>query len=499
MQTRITVAPALTYKDEIYNESINRTSVIVLDRLQVNLVPCNKNITYSKDYLARTYSTRIEGKYKITDSIILALNRNGLPGFSYSLKVYCNDVLVGEMGITPYGRGIDTRLINFRLDNRLLYTENWLQYYDNVKQALDLEFRSFNYVEIAYDSHGKYPLIKHLIDNSTDKDIGAENHKYKKVTRTTAVPTERGYRVGSSTSSKLLLVYIKLRPGKETDKPHIDDLYKVIGMNTKQQIDRVEARLRNKFLHRYQLTEEDFTNPVVLEQLFADAVGNDLSYYVISSMYHDHHGNKKYSERIDLIDLTKLTGTSITKRIPIPVKEEVKIRRSFTITFKKLLTNYLREGRMEDLVYLRHYISQECNAIVPIAGHHISDDHDMNQALNREKYKALVNICIDDYDGIINGEVLERMETVVGKLFETKEDNTVVAQVTRKPIHVYPPIKDTWRVQREKVKSKVKTKTIRVRVDEIMYTQFKEICEKKESSYSSVIRNLIDKLLMSEV
>ncbi len=197
--------------------------------------------------------------------------------FDKTCHVFIENELIGQIyfAYNNKWRYANSNVIIFEIENHILYQLHWPSKVRRIEDVLNIKFLKYNSMDIAIDGNG---IVKKL-NRYTSSD------KYKRSVTirvglnwndTTKVVV--GNTLGSRLSDKYISTYDKVSEILNSGKHYITQWWELAGMDISQQIERCEARFKEKELRDVDRRIESLENPVNLATIFKNKVGKYLEF-----------------------------------------------------------------------------------------------------------------------------------------------------------------------------------------------------------------------------
>ena len=386
-----------------------REYTLTIDRIILNLVPLRNEFEFNYSFI-RQYPQQ-QDYYLISEVISLKKNSKRIEkNFLHTFSIYVDGVQVGELS-TDSRIYNGSELIKLSFLNPIYYTFDWYNLYLTVAEALDLKLYNVSYVEIAYDGYDLHNRYKDLYLNSTI--CNQYDYKPTNTISISSLHNHSEFVTGSRNTGKAIAIYNKSLDIQDNNKGYIAMYHSLNGLDTSRQIDRVELRLKNDYIKKYNIRLEDLTTQAGLEAIFKLFTQDSLSFFDLNSKYYDSNRNKKYKQ-VDLIDYSLFNGKEFTK---VDVKASTESsNRAIKNAYKRLLYNYIDTGKHEYYNALEVFISSPENYLTSTPFESFFGCMDLADT-NKTEYRELTIKYIKQYDYAPTPEILHRLETMVDRLF----------------------------------------------------------------------------------
>jgi hypothetical protein len=408
------VGYTLSNKGGLHNEEKHKYAISI-DRIRINAEARDQNEVFNFSSLEDKYKINKGGIYNINNIFFLKLRKKSEGNYRYTLDLSFDGKKIGKLSLDNYSNQYN-HLVKLEFLNDVHYSigKGWYWYFEKICKALSLKLHNISYLEIALDLPDVFDRFEYLHLNSTM--CKRKLYKHNGRIKLNVLCNYREYIVGMKSTGKWIAIYNKTKEIEANDKIYITEFHKLKGLDTNKQIDRIELRMDNRWLKKYNITIEMLVNEEGLCSIFKEYTKDSLSFSDLAAKQYDKHRNVKY-ERIDLLDYSIFDSKPLDKPERKQKVTVGKSNRSTTNAFKHHLYTYLAEGRKDDVENLRDFISRETNWII---GYHAYSSHfgvlEELEQLNLSEYRKLLKRYIREYEGAIDVHVLWRMNNAEAEL-----------------------------------------------------------------------------------
>lgn len=212
--------------------------------------------TIALDWLQLSFRGGIQWKgedsvYRISSELILRDLKHGSKHFVRMAEVILNGELIGNVQFNPRNTEIlDLDSVIFKADNRILYLEKYMNKIMDFVELTNLRFKHISQIDIALDAEqegkGMFEFVDKLRRNTirnlgqADYTVQVDSHNKLKY-----------FRMGSSSSNKLVRCYYKKVELIKSQKNYIREFWEFNDMDTQKEVERVEISMRKKELYKY--------------------------------------------------------------------------------------------------------------------------------------------------------------------------------------------------------------------------------------------------------
>ena len=318
------------------NKGENQT--IVCDNLELNF---KGNIPYDSNYKER--------KYSFNDNCYIFFHSSGNQMYEVLADLYIDDRRIGELRFAPRKSFFDSDLINFKMDNIHLYSDNFVNYVTYIIEVLHFDLMYINHIDIASDT------IKHNIISFTDEYLYKSqyqsnyNIKHKgKITKDSITTDNKGIiHWDKINATKYIKIYNKSQElidnVKHNKSGYIQYFWEQHGLDyTNNVVERFELTL--KAIHSKLIDYKRLNDSNYLASIMKSHCSN---FYEFEKTTIDHQ--KKYIKDVTPIAFNSFNTTKIDKYKYEPTFS----LRSEKIVLKSLFIDYLRTKHIASNQYVK--------------------------------------------------------------------------------------------------------------------------------------------------
>jgi len=427
--------PCVTNKEDLTNgKHLNLAEYMVcLDKLALNLAPLNENKIFNYMALQTNFEQNEVGGFDIGDSYCLYRNNQQERNYTYSYNINRQDEHVGTIHLNS--RLPNKKQVKLEIENQVFYHEGtgWYKHYLNLCGLLGLKLNNITEVHLALDAPGMYNWFHDKYYNSTciERIPNAveplPEPLYKPVFTTTIdghMKTE--FLIGDKKAGKVVALYKKHSEIKHSKKNYITDAHINNGLSINEGIDRLEARLVNKWLSKYYIKLDDLNSPTGLERVLATAVKEIGFRDLKAPRIRDRNDNYKFVCYY-LINPGMFKAKPLERVMKHKNTKDIRTERAITNTFKANFDEYIRIGRLQGKWHLRYYIDCEEN-FIGTDRHNRHNGLISNRELSRGKYMGLVKRYVKNYTRDrkeLDNAMVGRLKTVEHDLFGNTDAVTI--------------------------------------------------------------------------
>ncbi len=187
------------------------------------------------------YYDNPEVRYCFGTELVLVQKEMGTRLFKYGYEVFLKDKSFGAIYCSPRSKILERKLIQFKLNNNVLYEAGFLNDFKKILLQLKWEVKNVSRVDIAIDGGKPLRLINQFVSGKIEK-LGKAKVKHF----LTGKAKSEGFDVGSKASNKWITGYLK-SPLLETEgKNYIKDFWVQSGLNINEPVERLELKIRNE-------------------------------------------------------------------------------------------------------------------------------------------------------------------------------------------------------------------------------------------------------------
>ena len=301
---------------------------IVVDNLEVMF---RGNIPLGSDYL-------VNKTFRFNSHCYIEFLPTGSRMFAVMANLYLYDRCVGELKFSPRKAFFDGDLINFKVDNVLLYGNEYITYIDYLVEFLKFDFLYISHMDIAVDNIGT-KIHKFVADyyykaylNKSFFETYATRHKGKVLFKNITVNTTLYW--GSKTADKYIKIYNKsldLLDHSIDKASYANQFWKINGMDyLNNTVERIELTLRQ--CHSKLIDYKQLDNPEYLASIMRTHCEN---FFQFEKKYSNH--NKTYFKDVTPITFSEYNTIKLDKYRP----EKQHTLKSEHTTIKTLYMQYL--------------------------------------------------------------------------------------------------------------------------------------------------------------
>ncbi|WP_266203364.1 hypothetical protein [Pontibacter kalidii] len=407
------------YKDDVQ-------AACVLDWLEVNLTSLVGKLTLAG--LRERYQQEgqvLTNEFHINDRMHLSLLRETEKGenYRYVLQVSCDGQRVARLSIEPIRWNKD--LVKLKMENELLYGD-WLEYYMLITETLGLVEHSLHRLDIAYDSYGKFKILKFLLHYC--EEISTK-HTFTKCGKATLTESKNSIIIGSQKTGKVISIYPnKVKEARDNEKQWILDHFERLefDLNDKRGITRIEERMGSQYLGDFDIPISRLVEQGFLWSIFMHAVGKNLDFNLKENKANLSLPNYT-SEPISLLNKDLFEVEELQPRKKAGLSDEARRIRADRREIRECVSRYLAEGDIEVIHSMQRDIREGEYRLLPVTRYSQRYGYKGNTQQNQEKIRLLVKDHIDWCSPEKTRQVLERMEYAMTLLVT---DDTAPAEAT---------------------------------------------------------------------
>ena len=304
----------------------NRGQLIQFPDLKGVLNPCYQRDTEeSKAYIDNVlnvdhFSVNLSGQlptinetvndYELTEDVHLRRNTiHRSKHFNNIFNVYLHGELFGELKTeTRTPKIFDIDAMHFKVVNNRLYTEDWLEDFTHLVNALDCSVKSISQVDIAIDGIGakKY---KDTFLQARDPKCNVHMKGKTFITTSGSGKETTSLMVGKRSSDKSARLYNKTKELEYSNKTYISQVWTKSRLKQDEDTYRFEIVLKSKVMANYDIWKLD--DPKYLASIFKTETNNWASFYRITKDTNKARAMK--ANKFDLIDWDTLGAELLPK------------------------------------------------------------------------------------------------------------------------------------------------------------------------------------------
>lgn len=334
-----------------------------IDRLTVSL-SLNTENAFNFQYVQKNYLLT-GNSYSLLKGIELRKTIKKLDKYyTNSFEVWIENSRIGTLHTDSRLPQTD-KVVKFELSNYVFYSKPSFTHYLSKLQQVGLYVKSISYCEIVLDTQLLKPLLPRLsrYERYSTLDSANPNPKYRPLRAKTVchkLHNGKEYIFGDTGNGRAIAVYNKSREIEEnSEKEYITQFHQAHGLNTSQPVERIEARIGNKWLvaNNLAIDENDLANPGTLCTLFIKAVGDSFKYTDINNPKAKRNAQGNYNlAYTDLLPLSFIQAkpVKLTERWKVGNEIEMSDSRKRT-TYRALIDAYISQGTAEALASLNYF------------------------------------------------------------------------------------------------------------------------------------------------
>lgn len=239
-----------------------------LNCISENYNKCNKKINSKKKF--KKYTINLDWLQFVTKKT-RAINFTGYqypnliinevtshnPNFYKCYVVNLLGTDICELHVNPTNKNYSADEVSVKVNNGLLYTQDFVTTIETVMEELGLEFTRISRIDIALDGFGNLKINDYIkrytktdtIQISNDNlRIDADNFNKKAV-------SFDSYSIGSKKRQKVAHMYNKTEEISSSKKDYISKYWELNSLNTDKEVGRFELQLGHRHLRKYNITQ----------------------------------------------------------------------------------------------------------------------------------------------------------------------------------------------------------------------------------------------------
>jgi len=318
---------------------------IAIDWLEINCL---------SDFVAELENEIIQEKgYYYQINVDLGLNFiGGSKNYKSVLEVFFKGEKVAYICCHPRSFEImKPNQCSLKLENKILYTEEWFEILEYLRENLKIHFKNITRIDIAVDG------VNFLYDFLNDYIRGKYKNEILKIGRAKFNAYQfneknlsfENFTLGKPSSDKMMSFYMKSKEIKDSGKYYILDFWRKNGLDVKK-IFRAEIRLKNEYLKYIKdFNYKNLKDKNYVLSLFKRSIKNYFDFAVKSKK----DSNISRMERLDLFnfDLSDLQNLDFEKvkdesdiakiKVAIHLLEKMKLTKVMDAEIISLINNLI--------------------------------------------------------------------------------------------------------------------------------------------------------------
>lgn len=300
-------------KDNNKGEKLYDRFLIFIDSLEIATVSINPQMRFDYKFIIENYkevdSISNEKVHRVTEDIYLIRKYTRVKGYANNYEIIIDGMHIGNF---LFNHRKDDPIVKLKIANNILYKEQYIDYIEIILNTFSLSYHYTSYLEISYDSI--VDTTKRFADfyfSSSKFEYATEKRfKHKGNSVINSIENGKTFIVGKSDAKKIVL-YNKSKEIYHSKKGYIRELHEANAFTG--EVHRIEARLKKKFLKKY---DYDLTflmkldDPDFLKDLFVTSVGDNLTFIDLNKYLYINR-NKKCIE-CHVISLEKVSKRKLT-------------------------------------------------------------------------------------------------------------------------------------------------------------------------------------------
>jgi len=324
---------------------ITTNKTIVVDNLELNF---KGDIYLKADYL-------LNKTFPLNQNCYIECLPLGSKMFNVIANLYIDDRLIGELRFSPRKGFFDSDLINFKYENVLLYSNDYIHYKDYLVEVLKWEYKGISHIEIAEDHIGS--IVERFVKDyyhKTDPIFPISKQyqtRHKGKIKRKSINTSTMVYWGKITADKSIKVYNKTLELIQ-ESPHkasyINHFWKLNGIPFENNtMERFEMSFRHLHAKMFDFDKLDDCN--YLASILETHCKN---YFDFEKKYRNH--NKTYYKDVTPISFKEFHTIKLEK---FKQEKQYTLKSEHT-TVKSLYTLYLSLKYIASDIYVRNNIIQ---------------------------------------------------------------------------------------------------------------------------------------------
>ena len=256
-----------------------------------------------------------EGKtdYEISENLHLIDQHKQTKNFSNLFDVYVYGEKVGTLQTHSKGKGFfDINSMQFKLDNHLLYVENWLSIYGELLTESGWSHKSTTRIDIFLDGSGA-TNYRDMVYKAVNTRSNVMLSGKAKLSTNYVGNMIQSVNVGSRKSDKYGRIYNKTLELSRSNKTYISQLWDNSHLDVKPGVDiwRLEIEIKSALFKKRNYDLWSLDNPQYLASILRTELDGWLSFYSITTDTNKHRAMKKNTK--ELVDWESIGADLLPK------------------------------------------------------------------------------------------------------------------------------------------------------------------------------------------
>lgn len=266
-------------------------------------------------------------KLELSDGIWLENTNIGSQFYLDRFNLYYQGELFGTLELNPRNQKLfDKHQGQFKIENRLLYTKDWLDSYKDIYNNCNWTHRSLTRTDIAIDGEAGQRGFDYSIKGITGRTIKRKGKTRIGLDDIDGQGDAHKIKIGSLKSDKYGKIYCKTDELEQSNKQYISQFWESSGLNNTDKVWRYEISLRSGIGNNYdwqRLDDLDYLASIVKTE-----TKNWFEFYYMGKDKNKHRVYKNASIEIidwesikaELLPKTKATDPSQIHKVKTLVK-----------------------------------------------------------------------------------------------------------------------------------------------------------------------------------
>lgn len=244
---------------------------------------------------------------KLTENIYLLRDEGKTNNYDCIWSVIFMGEKVGTLLTHPFATFILKTQAQFKLENKLLYTD-WKDIYLSILKEANWTHKSLTRLDIAIDGKAVKEALDLVEKHNKGNVIGRKGKSLFHLTKSKD-KSIKDFHCGTSASEKVATIYKKSEEIKESEKTYIKDFWVKNNLDDIENTWRFELRLRSKIANKYNLYQLDQVD--YLSSIVRTEVKNWFEFFYQGK---DQNKHRTYiNGKIEWIDWEKIEGKVLSK------------------------------------------------------------------------------------------------------------------------------------------------------------------------------------------
>lgn len=251
--------------------------------------------------------------YEISDNLHLIDQHKQTKHFSYLFDVYLFGEKVGTLQThTKAAKFFDPNSMQFKLDNHLLYVEDWLSVYRELISESGWAHKSTTRVDIFLDGNGS-SNYRDMVYKAVNTRSNVMLSGKAKISTNYVGNVIQSINIGSRSSDKYGRIYNKTLELSRSNKTYIKELWENSNLELNPNVDtwRLEIEIKSALFKKRNYDLWSLDNPNYLASILRTELKGWLSFYSITTDTNKHRAMKKNTN--ELVDWESIGADLLPK------------------------------------------------------------------------------------------------------------------------------------------------------------------------------------------